>query len=613
LIGKDSASTVIDFGGAGRSVYAQNLVGVTIRDLAVTRGLHGICFYNTDSSTIQRVNSYTNTECALLLRSGSTGNALTGNCGAGSAIGLYLLHSSDSNVVTNNRLHDNSNCGIANDECDRNRFTGNTASGNNRGIAIFSSDTLVVEGNACTGNASHGLELHTALFNTLRGNRLFSNGGSGLNLIDARDNEVWQNNSDSNGGYAVNLTGSTASDTFSKNNLAGAPASPAAIVANATGNAFTFTQNWWGSTDTSVIRAAISGAGAAAVTYWPFRLGAVDTAALADSIAPAAPAAVTMTSGTTSVTVTWTASAGSEEIGGGAPGDLAGYRVYRSATLDTTYWQWAGNAAGTTFIDSGMGAGNWYYRVTAYDNHAPWPNESFYSDSRQAGVLDVTPCTVTISAVPHTTTAAWGCMGTVRDNGIDTPATVAVRLNGTDQGTAPVTGETGEFGLILNLTIGVNTVRVTATDSMGNTGVAVFSVVYSLTETTVTAGDPVNVPLSDTAGGGVLVNVTGGNDTALIVVTNTGGGDSITVSVDFAGSGYSIYVEKLDTATLANSFGISTTLNGISSTDYNLLDSAVLKVTVIDSTGNVVSGNTANYDAITLHWYYGALAAAQES
>ncbi|HNW94269.1 MAG TPA: hypothetical protein PKM88_15285, partial [bacterium] len=119
----------------------------------------------------------------------------------------------------------------------------------------------------------------------------------------------------------------------------------------------------------------------------------MDTTAGADTIAPAAPASVWAAAvSTTACSLSWSASVTNEEVGGSLT-DLAGYRIYRALTPNPGNWgSPIGSAvAGVTGYADSPVHGLRYYRVTAYDNHSPWENESWYSDSTVSVLVNAAP------------------------------------------------------------------------------------------------------------------------------------------------------------------------------------------------------------------------------
>ncbi|WP_327586250.1 PQQ-dependent sugar dehydrogenase [Nonomuraea sp. NBC_00507] len=92
-----------------------------------------------------------------------------------------------------------------------------------------------------------------------------------------------------------------------------------------------------------------------------------------DTQAPTAPGSLAATGGSGSAQLTWTAS--TDNVG------VTGYTVHRSATAGFTPSgaNQVGSTASTSFTDSGVAAGTYYYRVVAFDgssNTSPSSNEA---------------------------------------------------------------------------------------------------------------------------------------------------------------------------------------------------------------------------------------------
>jgi Concanavalin A-like lectin/glucanases superfamily/Domain of unknown function (DUF1929)/Bacterial Ig domain len=80
-----------------------------------------------------------------------------------------------------------------------------------------------------------------------------------------------------------------------------------------------------------------------------------------DHVAPTAPTGLAAVGGTGAAALSWTAATDNLSV--------TGYRVYRSATAGFTpaAANQIGVATGTSYTDSGVAAGTWYYRVSAVD------------------------------------------------------------------------------------------------------------------------------------------------------------------------------------------------------------------------------------------------------
>ncbi|MBI4178986.1 right-handed parallel beta-helix repeat-containing protein, partial [bacterium] len=396
LIGVDSGATVIDPAGANTlvdlyGIYADTQTGLVIKNLGVTGVYDGIHFYNVDNSRVE-------------------GDS-TSSCGN---VGIYLRVNSDTNTITNNTVRSNTNYGIYLVSSSGNTLTGNTASSNLQGIYLdASSNNTTLTGNTASSNTNYGIHLYSNSNNTLTSNMAGSNSLYGILLNSSSNNTVTSNTASSNLFYGIYLSFSSnntvvqndvrnntryqvyidqvaSSDTVQKNNIVPSATNPDSGVYNGSTeatNKFTFTRNWWNSTDTGRIKKMIYQASNGDSVIWqPFRLGQVDTAAGADTTAPKAPdtVAIADASSDTSIILEWTAVTALEESNGGAVA-LTGYRVYRSAVADTSSWIKIGQVGASTirFQDTTAATSTlYYYRVTVFDTATPFENESFFSDSQ---------------------------------------------------------------------------------------------------------------------------------------------------------------------------------------------------------------------------------------
>ena len=111
---------------------------------------------------------------------------------------------------------------------------------------------------------------------------------------------------------------------------------------------------------------------------------------VADTTPPTAPTNLTANGGIGSVSLSWTAS--TDNVG------VANYNVHRSTTpgFTPTTGNRIAQPTSTSYIDSGMPAGTYYYRVTAQDgagNLSPASNEASGTST-----TDSTPPTVSLTA-----------------------------------------------------------------------------------------------------------------------------------------------------------------------------------------------------------------------
>jgi len=93
-------------GNAG-FVGVVNSMNITVRDLALTKNVHGVLFAYTTNSRIENVTA-SNNYCIILLDS-SSNNTLTNNTANSNNYGISL-YSSSNNTLTNNTVSYNGNC-----------------------------------------------------------------------------------------------------------------------------------------------------------------------------------------------------------------------------------------------------------------------------------------------------------------------------------------------------------------------------------------------------------------------------------------------------------------------------------------------------------------------
>ncbi|RMH55191.1 MAG: right-handed parallel beta-helix repeat-containing protein, partial [Candidatus Hydrogenedentota bacterium] len=436
VIGKDSNATFIVFDStamsAARGIYAKNVSGLLLRDIEVEKGYNGIWFDNVDNALIERAWVIICGSNGFLLENGSDSNIIRESISSGnSAYGIKIQTSSSyntvetssvssnsaaginvwsgtGNVISGNTVNGNTNYGIFLTGDSGTEVTGNTtnsntsygiylsnsgndtirnnvASGNSsNGIYLFSSSNHLVSGNTTESNSWYGIYLDGSSNVLIRNNRVRQNALKGLYVFNSSNNVVTGNEFLGNKAYQVVFDGNSFNDTMEKNNILPPATIPDSGVQNISLGSHSLIRNWWGTVDSSAVRAKIWGWAADSLVYIPFRLGPVDTAPGADTVAPAPPDTVEARLASMSqVDLSWAVSSVNEESSA-VPPNVAEYRIYRSATPDTTLWALIGTVAApsTFFSDSTVNEGEtWYYRVTAVDNAAPYPNESFYSDS----------------------------------------------------------------------------------------------------------------------------------------------------------------------------------------------------------------------------------------
>ena len=405
LIGKDSGSTVIDPPGpAGPNnrfgINASGRTGLLIKNIGVTGVYVGIRFNDVDRSTITMDSAVSCGDAGIFVTNGSDTNTISKSVAVSNGgPGIRVLASSN-NTVSGNTVKSNGYGIYVDGGANGNAVNNNTVTSTGiYGIHIESSSNNKVTGNAISGSV-YGIDVYSSSNTTITGNSSRSSGLYGIKMNLCSDNTIAQNDLQLNTEYQIYITGVSSSDTVQKNNIIPSSGNPDSAVFNgstAPTSKFSFTRNWFGSTDTDRIRKMIYQASNGDSVIWqPFRLGQVDTTAGADTTAPKAPDTVAAAPSDTSLIVTWQAVTANEEgVAGGA--SLSGYRVYRSGIKDTSSWRQVAQTANTVvnWQDTDVAPGRiYFYRVTAFDTATPSANESFFSDSQPS---DSAPFTSTMN------------------------------------------------------------------------------------------------------------------------------------------------------------------------------------------------------------------------
>ncbi|MEK8022767.1 MAG: NosD domain-containing protein [Candidatus Hydrogenedentota bacterium] len=395
IMGRDSASTVVSFGNSSDGISGTNRHRITVQDLKITASNKAVRFNNVDSSSLLRLRLDGN-QLGIEVASGSCSNLIEGCYLENNAAGMIEVFSgAEDNCVMNNVIvtaGSNSYSGIYLDMgCHRSHISGNTITGPGRmGLYVAEGRDYRIMGNTIIEANEYGLYTY-GCSNAVFAHNLFRACGSEnviyLGLYEGRNNVYYQNTFDANSGYLFYIAdwgGTPGGDSIYKNNFNGALHDTMKIMYYESTQPFDVSRNWWGTTESSLIRRGISGPGAASVRFAPFRLGPVNTAEGADTIAPRAPDTVALTAiDSTRIQVSWSKSSTHEESTG-APLGLAGYRIYRGRLNDTSapLLYGAASSESVMFTDSNRsGSHQYYYRISAVDGATPYPNESYYSES----------------------------------------------------------------------------------------------------------------------------------------------------------------------------------------------------------------------------------------
>jgi hypothetical protein len=182
--------------------------------------------------------------------------------------------------------------------------------------------------------------------------------------------------------------------------------------------------------------------------------------AVTDSQAPSAPGTLTATGGLGQVQLSW--GAASDNVG------VTKYNVYRAATAGFTpsTSNRIAQPTGTSYSDTSLTPGTWFYRVTAQDaagNVGPASNEA-----SATATSDTTPPTVSVTApaAGATVTGTINLNSTASDN--VAVAGVQFKVDGNDVGSEDTTSPYSVTWDTLTATAGSHTITAVARDGAGN-------------------------------------------------------------------------------------------------------------------------------------------------
>ncbi|WP_270888226.1 LamG-like jellyroll fold domain-containing protein [Pedococcus sp. 5OH_020] len=181
-----------------------------------------------------------------------------------------------------------------------------------------------------------------------------------------------------------------------------------------------------------------------------------------DTQAPTAPTGLTATGGLSRTELSWSAS--SDDVG------VTGYAVHRGTAsgFTPTSQTLVATVTGTSYTDSPLAAGRYYYQVTAHDLAG---NTSAPSQEATALVTaDTTAPTVSVTS-PTAGSSVSGTVSVTATAGDDTGvSSVQLRLDGTPLGGPDTSPPYQAIWNTTSSTNGFHTVSATATDAAGNVG-----------------------------------------------------------------------------------------------------------------------------------------------
>jgi fibronectin type 3 domain-containing protein len=174
-----------------------------------------------------------------------------------------------------------------------------------------------------------------------------------------------------------------------------------------------------------------------------------------DTTAPSAPTGLSASGGLGKATLSWTAA--SDEVG------VTGYNVHRStvASFTPSAANRVGQTATTSFLDSGVPAGSWFYKVTAEDAAGNVGEPSAAATATVVGDTEAPSVPTGLHATPGTNSVELGWSGSADNVGV---TGYRIIRSGVQAGTSP-TPAFNDTGLASGTTYSYT---VSAFDAAGN-------------------------------------------------------------------------------------------------------------------------------------------------
>jgi parallel beta-helix repeat protein len=241
LIGEDRNTTIIDGSGSGDVVYVSedwvNITGFTVSGSAAFPDDAGIELGNVQKCRVVNNNISFNQEDGIYLFTSSENhisnnyisnnlnngikllsslkNNITGNTISSNMRGI-LLEFSDDNVIMDNIVSPNNDCGIyLMSYSDRNDIINNNISSNNDYGVYFSTISSIgpsnnnISDNYVCDNGITGISLHSSSNNNIALNNVSNNVWAGFNIDDSNHNLITGNYIYRNGDYGFYISSST--------------------------------------------------------------------------------------------------------------------------------------------------------------------------------------------------------------------------------------------------------------------------------------------------------------------------------------------------------------------------------------------------------------------
>ena len=215
----DCASNSIIGSGSGSGVSLSGRSGVTIKNCETTNFSFGIFLISSSNNNIITNNTAnSNSVYGILINSGSNNSLTSNTANSNKVIGIYLPSGSSNNILTSNTANSNNIYGIfLQSSSNNNIITNNTANSNKfHGIFLQSSLNNSLTSNTANNNVQFGIFLQSSLNNSLTSNTADSNNRFGIKLIlNSNNNILTSNTANSNGIDGIVLQSSSNNNLIS--------------------------------------------------------------------------------------------------------------------------------------------------------------------------------------------------------------------------------------------------------------------------------------------------------------------------------------------------------------------------------------------------------------
>ncbi|MFC1504548.1 LamG-like jellyroll fold domain-containing protein, partial [Spirochaetota bacterium] len=296
--------------------------------------------------------------------------------------GIYIEEGNGHATVISNNIFDNQSYGFysadaTGDTTVRSSLIHNNESGLNFNNPSTSNPVLEVINNSIYANAAYGIYANTGESRLLITSNVIYNTGSNTVYLSSNHNaQIHLNTISNTAGTGLRIDQYSTNNTVKLNNLY---CSTNIITISPAWNNIFLSNNYSTMNFTSVQNSII---GTNSNAFVPYRFGTIGITQ-GDTAPPFTPTNVSASGTASNVILSWN----------DAGPDTAGYRVYRSVSIDTwtNFSAYVTNITGagtTTWTDSKTGPGtNYFYYISAFDSASPYENESWWSASAGAHVL----------------------------------------------------------------------------------------------------------------------------------------------------------------------------------------------------------------------------------